>query len=224
MFTYIIRLPRNIKTLILLAVDLMLVVFAYYLSFVLRLSDLWPEFWITKSLPLLALLLVSAILFTYTFKLHRTKLLGYETRAAMRSALWVTAVALTGFFGVFVLGLNTPRTIPFIFGILMFLFVFGSRYVAIAFLDWLRDKNSAREPIAVYGAGEAGIQMVSALRSSSEYSPKLFADDNRSLQGLIISGLMVHKPSDLSKLVNSGKITKVLMAIPSLSVSKKMTW
>lgn len=221
MYSYLISLPRRTKSLILLAIDLALIVWAYYFSFVLRLSQWWPDFWLMRSLPLLALLLVAGAIFNRTLRQHRTKLLGYETKAAAKLALWVISLIVSAVFGVFILGLNTPRTIPFIFGALMFFFVFGSRYLAILFLNWLRDKNSGRERIAIYGAGQGGIQMVSALSNSAEYRPNLFVDDNRNLQGLIISGLQVYDPSRLVDFVKSGKITKVFLAIPSLSATKK---
>lgn len=220
-FSYLISLPRHVKSIILLMIDLFLIFWAYYFSFVLRLSQWWPEYWLIRSLPLLALLLVLGVIFSRALSLHRTKLLGYEFRAAARSSLWVASLIFVGIFAVFILGLDTPRTIPFIFGALMFLFVFGSRYSAILLLNWLRDRNRAREPIAIYGAGQGGIQMVSALRNSAEYKPNLFVDDNRSLHGLIISGLRVYEPSHLIEFAKSGKISKVFLAIPSLSAAKK---
>lgn len=221
MFTYLVSLPRQTKAFILLSIDLVLIFWAYYFSFVLRLSQWWPEYWLIKSLPLLAFLLVTGVVFSWALKLHRTKLLGYEFLETTRSSLWIASLIFAGIFGVFILGLDTPRTVPFIFGILMFLFVFVSRYSAIHLLNWLRDKNIAREQIAIYGAGQGGIQMVSALRNSAEYKPSLFVDDNRNLHGLIISGLKVYEPSHLIEFAKSGKISKVFLAIPSLSATKK---
>ena len=70
-------------------------------------------------------------------------------------------------------------------------------------------------PVAVYGAGSAGIQMVGALRQAREARPALFVDENPALHGLMISGLQVHAPAKLPSLVAHHGIKQVLIAIPS---------
>ncbi|HGG05655.1 MAG TPA: polysaccharide biosynthesis protein, partial [Aliiroseovarius sp.] len=84
-------------------------------------------------------------------------------------------------------------------------------------LSFLTERSLHREPVAIYGAGSAGIQLALALRQSSEVCPKFFVDDNPQLKGLMIAGLPVFAPEKLEKCVSSYQIKHVLIAMPSVS-------
>ena len=45
--------------------------------------------------------------------------------------------------------------------------------------------------VAIYGAGEAGAQLLKALQFSSEYTPTCLIDDDKRLHGNIVSGLKI---------------------------------
>ena len=63
-----------------------------------------------------------------------------------------------------------------------------------------------RIPVAIYGAGEGGIQLVSALQQSKQVKPVVFIDDNKLQQKLIIFGLSVFAPEDIEKLIKQKKL------------------
>jgi FlaA1/EpsC-like NDP-sugar epimerase len=84
-------------------------------------------------------------------------------------------------------------------------------------LNVLATFGMQKTPVAIYGAGAAGIQLASALRQSAELAPKAFIDDNPALRGLIVSGLHVQSPEALKSLADGGKIERVLLAMPSIS-------
>jgi FlaA1/EpsC-like NDP-sugar epimerase len=77
--------------------------------------------------------------------------------------------------------------------------------------------RGGREPVAVYGAGAAGAQLVSALRRGTRYRVVAFLDDNRSLQGTTVAGVRVYEPARLSRLVAKNGVSSVLLALPSVS-------
>ena len=80
-------------------------------------------------------------------------------------------------------------------------------------------ENYKGKRVAIYGAGEAGIQLANALRVSQELVPSVFIDKNPLIQNTYISGIKVLAPSELSKLINRRKIDEVLLAMPSSSRS-----
>src|SRR6478609_2270075 len=55
--------------------------------------------------------------------------------------------------------------------------------------------------VAIYGAGEAGIQLASALRLVPDYAPVAFIDDSRDLQGATIAGIRVYSSRHLEELI-----------------------
>ena len=75
--------------------------------------------------------------------------------------------------------------------------------------------------IVIYGAGDAGVQLVNALRFSFKYNVIAFIDDSNKLWGRYINGIKVHSFEFLDK--ESHKIDKMIIAIPSItSKSKKI--
>ena len=111
------------------------------------------------------------------------------------------------------------ETIPelLMFSVVYFLIASGLRLSVLRLLDNLERKLNAKIPVAVYGAGSAGVQLVAALKKSHDYFPAALVDDKASLNGLNVSGLVIRPPSELGKLVASGKISRIIMAMPSLS-------
>ena len=95
-------------------------------------------------------------------------------------------------------------------------FIFSSRLIANFFLN---EKDSGKK-VVIYGAGSAGIQLSMALRVSKEMEPIAFLDGNTSLHDTFLGGIKVLPPAKLDKLVKSGQVDEVLIAIPSLAKSK----
>jgi FlaA1/EpsC-like NDP-sugar epimerase len=81
--------------------------------------------------------------------------------------------------------------------------------------------NGGRIPVAIYGAGSAGLQLVSSLRNSKEYRPVLLIDGSKTLQRLIISGLRGVSPSALHHFSEIGRIKEIFLALPSVGQDRK---
>jgi len=111
--------------------------------------------------------------------------------------------------------------VPLIFGLFFFTGAVFSRINGLLFLRQLYHINSNRKNVAIYGAGEAGIQLVSALAQSKEVKPVAFIDDSKLQQKLIIFGLSVFGPEDIEKLIKQKNIEQILVTIPSLSQSDR---
>ena len=94
----------------------------------------------------------------------------------------------------------------------------GLRYVA----RWIliqRSKEYSR--VVIYGAGSAGIQLESAMKYNSEIKVIAFVDDDQSLHGQYIEGIKIYDPLSLSWLAEKQGASEVLVAVPSISRSKK---
>jgi FlaA1/EpsC-like NDP-sugar epimerase len=97
------------------------------------------------------------------------------------------------------------------------LYVAASRFLARGYFLHVSGANGAvgAVRVAIYGAGQAGIQLASALRSVQDYVPVAFIDDKRELQGATIGGIKVYPSSTLADLIQQKKIKEVLLALPS---------
>jgi len=81
--------------------------------------------------------------------------------------------------------------------------------------------NAKRKRVAIYGAGDAGIQLATALAHSREMLPVLLVDDNATLQGQEISGLKVANIHQLIQHIEIGKVEAVLLALPSATRTRR---
>ena len=91
-----------------------------------------------------------------------------------------------------------PRSVPIIFAVFAFLSVGGLRF---ATRTYFRNPNHLnKQPLIIYGVGEAGLQLVNALFHGNEFAPVALVDDDLSLQDLCIGGLRVYSPDRIPRL------------------------
>ena len=227
MINRMIGLSRVNKQLIMLFVDSVILVLILLASFSIRLGHWYfPQsdlIWVIFGAPV-----VASIIFV-RFGLYRAviRYVGFK-------ALWsiVQAVSLYalvwGVIGFMVAVDGIPRSVILINWALSLLAIGGFRFVA----RWLltRDgnlKSSAQsgancKKVLVYGAGDAGIQLVSALVHSSEYKPVGFIDDLKELQGHQITGLNVYSIDVIEGVISKLHVDEVLIAMPSASRTKRL--
>lgn len=128
-----------------------------------------------------------------------------------------TVLAVTLVIGLLVLLgelVSAPYRWSLAFAALSLISLVGSRYLARIFLN---RRNLDRESVIVYGAGEGGARLVSALMSGDDFLPVAMVDDNPLLQGKRVHGVEVYAPVHIGKLISDTEATRVLLAMPSAS-------
>ena len=78
--------------------------------------------------------------------------------------------------------------------------------------------------VIIYGAGESGRQLLTALNHGDKYRAVAFVDDDPRLQHSVINGLQVAPPEQLEQLLSDHDITQLLLAIPSASAHNREVW
>tara|TARA_Y100000589_G_scaffold246871_1_gene234654 strand:- start:11684 stop:13567 length:1884 start_codon:yes stop_codon:yes gene_type:complete len=73
----------------------------------------------------------------------------------------------------------------------------------------------------IYGAGMAGVQLLSLLKLSKKEKIKYFVDDNPELWNREINGIRILSKRDLKNVLRREVIDQILLAIPSLKPSQK---
>ena len=101
-----------------------------------------------------------------------------------------------------------------VFWSISMLLIGGSRFVARTFLQ---RQILPQERVAIYGAGQAGARLVASLGSGHEFVPVAFIDDSITLHGSVINGVEVHAPGQLPQLIEQLRLSRVLLALPSVS-------
>lgn len=217
MHSYLMNLSRTTKQALWLVLDTLLVPTSLYLAFALRLGTLEPFVYMSKSWQLFPLLTLTGCAVFIAAQLHRIKLHALERHAILRFGAAALILTIAAMVLSYLLDTWAPRSVPLIMGVVLFCSTLGLRMAVLGVLTFMEAWGSNKIPVAIYGAGSAGIQLASALRQSKELSPKFFVDDNPALRGLIVSGLRVQAPNALEVLVANGRIERVLVAMPSIS-------
>ena len=108
------------------------------------------------------------------------------------------------------------RGIPFaaigIYWALALVYVGGSRILVRSLMN---ARQVGPDRVVIYGAGAAGAQAAAALRLGGKFDPVAFLDDDLSMHGSVVSGIEVHAPSALAKIIEEESVRNLLLALPS---------
>ena len=234
MIKQLLSLSRINKQLIMLLVDSVVLVSILLASFSIRLGYWYfPQddlIWVVLGAPV-----VASIIFV-RFGLYRAviRYIGFK-------ALWTVVQAVSlyalvwGVIGFMVAVDGIPRSVILINWMLSLLAIGGVRIAARFLLsnnfqfsifnfefNGNGNGNSNERRVLVYGAGDAGVQLIGALAHSDEYHPVGLIDDSKELQGQYISGLSVHSVGAIEKLIIKLKVDEILIAMPSASRAKRL--
>ncbi|MCI1014378.1 polysaccharide biosynthesis protein [Herbaspirillum sp. C7C2] len=222
-------LPRPVKRIVALTIDLSLCLFTAWLSFYLRLGEFISitresEWGTGLLLAAVAACLIALPIFIVS-GLYRA-IFRYSGLPALQTVGRAVGVYGVLYFSIFtIIGINgVPRTVGIIQPILLLFMVGASRALARV---WLSDqylrilKHAARPKVMIYGAGEAGRQLAGALTNSHEMQVAGFLDDDDRLHGHVLNGLPIYNPADLAGLVETLKINDVLLAMPNINRTRR---
>ena len=88
-----------------------------------------------------------------------------------------------------------------IFWFIINIFVISSRFLFKGYLySWNSFVNDRKQTI-IYGAGNAGVQILENLKKSTVYAPIAFIDDDKSRQGTILNSLEVFSFDKIEELI-----------------------
>lgn len=220
---YVLSLPRVLKRLVALAVDMGLCVLSVWLAYYLRLGEfvdlsgsvLWAVgASISLALPVFILSGLYRAIFRYS---------GWTALMAVIKA--ICAYGLIYAFIFMVIGVaGVPRTLGILQPILLLLLIGASRTLA---RFWLGDhylnilKIATRPKVLIYGAGQSGRQLVAAMANNHDLRVVGFLDDDDRLYGNFLNGLPIFNPADLSDLAAVLNVSDVLLAMPRLSRNRR---
>jgi len=85
----------------------------------------------------------------------------------------------------------------------------------------MKDYSTYKKNILVYGAGEAGRQLVISLENNPEFQVVGFLDDNHKLHGHFLLDQKIYSSSDLERLLIDKNVSLVFLAIPSIGRNKR---
>lgn len=211
---------KNHRQLATIAIDAGFIILAWLSAFILRVNlGLLPDLYLKGMLLTLPIVLVCQVIINCWFGLHR----GSWRFCSMNDLTKIVKAALVGvFFSIGILFLTekvalVPRSIPFIYSLLLIFFLGGVRFSYRKFHEHSQ-QSEAQKRVLVIGAGAAGESLVRDLLRNkiTGYLPVAFVDDSPAKIGREIHGLKVHGDlSKISSLVQHFNIELIIIAMPS---------
>ncbi|EFP4051512.1 polysaccharide biosynthesis protein [Shigella sonnei] len=217
MIDRILELPRIVKRGIIICIDVVMVIFSFWLSYWLRLDEqtafLSAPMWFAA-----AILTIFTVFIFIRIGLYRAVLRYVSAKIMLLIPVGILASTLSLVVISYSLSIMLLRTVVGIYFLVLLLLTSGSRLLFRMILNY-GVKGSA--PVLIYGAGESGRQLLPALMQAKEYFPVAFVDDNPRLHKAVIHGVTVYPSDKLSYLVDRYGIKKILLAMPSVSKSQR---
>lgn len=218
MFQAFLNLPRIQKRIVSVASDVVVLFFALWAAFALRLEE---HLWVPNQDQLLisALTVVFTIGVFVKLGLYRAVVRYLSDRAFLTVIAGVTASAVTLIVLGYLLEVFVPRSVPIIYAALAFIFVSGSR-MGVRMLVQRPSRNKVR--VAIVGAGETGIHLANALEQGTEYDPVAFITYNHGNHRALINGIPVYLIDHVEKAIEQRRVKRILLALePDTKVDRK---
>ncbi|WP_240222204.1 nucleoside-diphosphate sugar epimerase/dehydratase [Rheinheimera hassiensis] len=217
MLAWLLGLPRAIKRLISVIADMFFLISslfaAYFLTQHQERTDI-PEVALAFAITLPVTLFIFTKLGLYRAVI---RYIGQHALGAVLSGIVSSAFVLALLFGLF--KVHDKGNLIFVYAVLALISSGGLRLLARMFL--VQRNNGHKERVLIYGAGSSGRQLAQALINGEQYHPVVFVDDDTTLHRSTILGVPVGSPAQITSLIKSHNISRILLALPSVSRSRR---
>lgn len=231
MRTWLLSWREGYKRIALISTDLLLIWLALWLAFSMHWGLLGSValvvegIWLFLAAPLIALAVFMQ------FGMYRVVLRYTDIEALIiitKAVLVSTVLLALLIFGYAQAPGVLLRSMVVNYGLLSLVFIGGLRVLLRNFFNGNLHslvgffvKDTQKQRVAIYGAGSAGHQLLASLRLDMSTQPVAFIDDNIGIDNRTIAGLRVYKPQDIAQMLQDTQATHVLLAIPSISQSRR---
>ncbi len=221
---YLLALPRSSKRAILISADFVMAVVSLYFAIAVRYGYMGNHI----SLFTLSMYAFIPVVGLYFIGFYKGVARSFFD-AMMGSVLQLFFVLIVAAQVVFYFQLVpvVPRAVPILFLFLFFIWLWNSRLTIRELLARLQgqrqdfqDKDKC-DSVLIYGAGEAGKELLEGLKNSHKYSVAAFIDDDIQLKGAYMLGKRIYDADELVELVAKLDISQIFLAMPSISRARK---
>ncbi|MCI5996614.1 MAG: nucleoside-diphosphate sugar epimerase/dehydratase [Parvimonas sp.] len=204
----------------LMALDIFVITFCYYLGFLLKFEWKIPTYYFDMYLKwIIPVVIIKISIFTL-FSLYKTLWRYadfYELFKVILATITANAVSSIVLISMKV---GFPRSILIFVFLMDMFFVTATRYLSKARKNLMFSvPNDDIKRTLIIGAGEAGVLVVNELRNHKElgYEPVVFIDDDKSKWGVEILGIpVVGGREKIIDAISEYRISEVILAMPSV--------
>ena len=219
----LLALPRIVKRSILMLADFIMSAVCLFFAIAARYGYIDNH----VSIPVLSISALIAVLCLYAIGFYNGIARSFFD-AMMGSVLqlFFVLIIIAQTVLYFKLLPDIPRAVPILYLFLFFIWLWNSRLTIRELLArWqgqrLQHNYNDYDNVVIYGAGEAGKELLEGLRNSHKYNVVAYIDDDPQLTGAYLLGKKIYPAHKLVGLVDELEIAQVFLAIPSISRAHK---
>lgn len=217
MLAWLLALPRSIKRLISVCADIFFLISSLVAAYILTQHDNSSH--IPQITTAFAITLPITLFIFTKLGLYRAviRYIGQHALGAVLAGIVSSAFVLALLFGL--LQVRDKGNLIFVYAILALITSGGLRLLARMFL--VQRNNGHKERVLIYGAGSSGRQLAQALMNGEQYHPVVFVDDDTTLHRSTILGIPVGAQTQITSLIKSHNISRILLAVPSAGRARR---
>ena len=207
------KIIKNPKIIIAYIHDIIAVLFAWILAYILRFNFDVPEYYLQQIFQVLPYLIIPQSIFFIYIGLYRG-LWRFASLSDLKRIIFgaffslLLAIIVSQFF-------NIPRSIILLFPILLVFALGVNRFLYRFYKEGNFLKNKYAKPILIIGAGSSGKALSKELALNNEFNIIGFLDNDLSLHGRKINDIKILGGIDyLYEAVKVNKIKDIILTIP----------
>ena len=200
------------------SLDLLINFFAIVLAIIIQTAG-HKELSYADYYSTIAITVITGLISCFTFEIYKSSLRHLTIEHSFKIAMACIITSLVCYFSLINFQLDYALQISILHLNFAFIGLTISRYLIRNIIHKVQFDD--RKKVAVYGAGQGGIQLISALKFHPEFKVTAIIDDNPKLQGQYLSGLRILNFEQAVKKILNENIELVLMALPSLDDNQK---
>ncbi|MBT6808711.1 MAG: polysaccharide biosynthesis protein [Flavobacteriales bacterium] len=223
----LLTLDRLYKQIITLSFDIVILIFSLWLAFFLQSDDfiskhMTNNWWLIIAVPIIAIpIFIKIGLYRSVLQYTGVKVITTSFQSITITCILATFIHYYGRGYFFDSNHVLPRSIIPNFWFISNTFIITSRFLLKGMIYSWDTRVNKRKQTIVYGAGNAGVQLVESLKKSLNHAPVAFIDDDKQKHGTIINFIQIFSFDRIEYVIKKFDVKLILLAIPSASPSKR---
>ena len=229
MITIIGRLSRFQRSLLMVFADIIVGLIAFMVVMSIHKDSLIITNFIGFT-PVIISIILSMLISSYILNINKIVLRGFNLNDLSLLFIYAFISSTLFYLSIFFLFTNNVAIevatklgfsrIIIIYLPVLFIGILFFRIFSIYILNRASFKNQIKKKVVIYGAGNAGIQLMRSYEKENSIEFLCFIDENPNLRNAIISGVTIYSRKDFERNILKNQADEVWIAIPSLKVTE----
>ncbi len=200
--------------------DIIFTIFTIYSAYFVRLNMFYYIRFYDINLTIIVLGFLNIFIF-YFFGIYNQLIQYFNLNIIFRIICSCIIISVISIFLITIFSLQIPRSIPIISSIFFCLITIFLRLLVFNFINFSNKSKNNRERSILFGAGEAGFQLLGSAKRQTDYDIQAIIDDDPNKQYRSIFNFNIFPREEIRRLIDRFEIDSILVAITDIDLKKR---